>query len=41
MALELDRVAARILERGLDRPPTVKVRSGERFYVYLHRDLEL
>lgn len=41
MALELDRVAARILDRGLDRPPTVKVRAGERFYVYLHRDLEL
>lgn len=41
MALELDRVAARILERGLDRPPTVKVRAGERFYIYLHRDLEL
>ena len=41
MALELDRVASRILERGLDRQPTVKVRSGERFYIYLHRDLEL
>ena len=38
-ALELDRVAAEILERGLDRPPTVHVRPGERFAVYLHRDL--
>lgn len=37
--LELDRIAAQILERGLDRPPTVKVRPGERFAVYLHRDL--
>lgn len=41
VALELNRVAGQILSRGLDRRPTVRIRSGERFYVYVHRDLEL
>ena len=41
MALEIHRVASQLLSRGLDRRPTVKVRPGERFYVYVHRDLTL
>ena len=38
VALELDRVAAQILGRGLDRRPTVRVRAGERFAVFLRQD---
>ncbi len=41
MALELNRVSQQILLRQIDRRPTVKVRSGERFHVYVHRDLDL
>ncbi len=41
MALELDRVAAEVLRQGMDRRPTVRIRAGERFYVYLNRDLGL
>jgi type IV secretion system protein VirB10 len=41
MALEINRVATQLLSRSFDRRPTVKVRPGERFYVYVHRDLIL
>jgi type IV secretory pathway VirB10-like protein len=41
MALELNRVAQELIGRDLGRRPTVKVRAGERFYVFLPRELEL
>ena len=41
VALNLHRVATQILSRGLDRRPTVKIPAGERFVIYLHRDLVL
>ncbi|HEX4956393.1 MAG TPA: TrbI/VirB10 family protein [Thermoanaerobaculia bacterium] len=41
MALELNRVSQQLLLRQFDRRPTVKVRAGERFHVYVHQDLDL
>lgn len=41
LGLELGRVAEQILSQGLSRRPTVRIRAGERFYVYLPHDLSL
>ena len=39
VAIELSRVATEVVRRGLDVQPTVTVRPGFRFYVFLARDL--
>lgn len=39
VAIELSRVATEVLSRNLDVQPTVSVRPGFRFYVFLARDL--
>lgn len=39
VAIELSRVATEVVRRGLDVQPTVSVRPGFRFYVFLARDL--
>jgi type IV secretory pathway VirB10-like protein len=41
VAIELNRVVTQLLTRSFARRPTVKVRPGERFCVYVHRDLIL
>ena len=39
IALELSRVATEVIQRDLDVQPTISVRPGFRFYVFLARDL--
>ena len=39
LALELSRTATSMLERGLNRKPTVSVRAGYRFLVYVSQDM--
>ncbi len=39
VAIELSRVATEVLSRNLDVQPTVSVRPGFRFYIFLARDL--
>ena len=39
IALELSRLATRMLQRQMEIEPTLKVRKGYRFYVYFNRDL--
>ena len=41
IALEISRVATDLLERNLDRQPTITVRPGFRFSVFVNRDLAL
>ena len=41
IALEISRVATELLERNLDRQPTITVRPGFRFNVFVNRDLAL
>jgi type IV secretion system protein VirB10 len=41
VALEVSRVATGILERHLDRAPTITVRPGFRFNVFVNRDVAL
>jgi type IV secretion system protein VirB10 len=40
VSLELGRVAQEVIRQGLSRRPRVRVRQGERFYVYLNGDLK-
>ena len=39
IALELSRVASKVVERGLDVQPTLRISPGHRFTVFLARDL--
>jgi type IV secretory pathway VirB10-like protein len=39
IALELSRVASKVVERGLDVQPTLRIAPGHRFTVFLARDL--
>ncbi|MGB3543112.1 MAG: hypothetical protein WBA11_09330, partial [Rubrivirga sp.] len=39
IALELSRVASKVVERGLDVQPTLRISPGHRFMVFLARDL--
>ncbi len=41
LGLELGRVSQELLSQGLRRRPTVRIRAGERFYVFLPTDLTL
>ena len=41
IALEISRVATDLLERNLDRQPTITVRPGFRFSVFVNKDLAL
>ena len=41
IALEISRVATELLRRNLDRAPTVTIRPGFRFNVFVNRDLAL
>ena len=41
IALEISRVATELLERNIDRQPTITVRPGFRFSVFVNRDLAL